>query len=275
MLQRLADLRKYTIGATDGDIGQVRDFLFEDQRWTVRYLVVDTGTWLSGRKVLISPFSIEHVEPEGRRVMTRLTTDQVKNSPDIDTDRPVSRQHEAQLHSYYRYPDYVAGPYRWGLWAFPYGPVLPPDPEIAAIETRSRSVADEIAAANERAGDPHLHSAREVSGYGVHATDGDLGHVEDFLVDADSWAIRYLVVDPRNWWPGPHVVLSTEWIDGVSWADRHVRVNVDRQAVRDAPPFDPARLLEHEWEHHLHRYYGRPGYWERPAESVRRRPPAA
>jgi hypothetical protein len=270
-LHRLQTLRKYTIGATDGDVGGVDTIYFDDVSWTVRYLVVDTGTWLPGRKVLISPRSIERVDVERDRVVTNLTRERVENSPDIDTHKPVSRQQESRYYNYYGYPDYWTGPYRWGLWADPF--VLPPHPPGPATGLPP-AVAQELAAREHADDDPHLRSAAAVTGYGIQATDGSLGHVEDFLLDEPSWAIRYLILDPTNWWPGPHVVISTEWVADVDDGEATVRVSVDREAVRTAPTWDPDRPMERDWEASLHRHFDRGGYWDRAADSWRLRPPS-
>jgi hypothetical protein len=275
MLRRFTDLRNYTIGAVDGDIGSIHDLFLDEQDWTVRHLVVDTGRWLSGRKVLISPMAIAGLDPSGLRVLTRLTTAQVKDAPDIDTDAPVSRQHEIQLAAHYGVPEYWQGPFRWGASPFPYvygdvGPV-----GLPVVEPRASAVREEIVARVAQEGDPHLHSARAVAGLGLRATDGDLGHVEDFLVDDAAWVIRYLIVDPRNWWPGHHVLLATDWVTAVQWDDRRVEVDVSREAVRQAPPYDPPSwVVERDWEQLLHGAYGRRGYWEEPADTRRRRPAA-
>jgi hypothetical protein len=273
MLRRLTDLRDFTIGATDGDVGSVDDVYFDDTSWTVRYLVVDTGTWLPGRKVLLSPALLRGIDGAGRRIRTDLTREQVHDSPSIDTQRPVSRQHEADLLSHYGYEPYWSGPYRWGAYATPYpiAGLLPP----AAEPPGPSRVAEEVVA-RERAGrDEHLRSAREVSGYGIRATDGELGHVEDFLIDESDWAIRYVIVDPRSWWPGPHVLIGMDWIRGVSWEDGTVEVDVTREAVRNAPPYETAGPFDRDDETRLYAHHGRPGYWDRPAERWTYLPPAA
>jgi hypothetical protein len=241
MLRRFTDLKNYAIGAVDGDVGSIHDLFFDDEDWTVRHLVVDTGRWLSGRKVLISPMAIVGIDPSGLRVLTRLTTVQVREAPDIDTDAPVSRQHEMRLAAHYGLPEYWAGPFRWGASPFPYvhGDLAAVGLEIPVAEPRAAAVREEMAARVTQEGDPHLHSARAVAGLGLHATDGDLGHVEDFLIDEAAWVIRYLIADPRNWWPDNHVPLSTDWVTGVNWDDRRVEVDVSRDAVRHAPPTIP------------------------------------
>jgi hypothetical protein len=271
MLRRFTDLRTYTIGATDGDIGAVDDLYFDDLTWTVRYLVADTGTWLSGRKVLLSPIALRGFESASARVETALTRRQVEESPSIDTQKPVSRQHETELLSYYGHSPYWAGPYRWGLYGHP-DPMsgLPP---FTAPPSEGR-VAEELAARERETRDEHLHSARAVTGLGIRANDGELGHVEDFLMDEQDWAIRYLIVDPRSWWPGPHVLVGIDWVRSVSWNDAVVEVDVSRDAIRNAPRYEPTGAFGREEEARLYAHYGRTGYWDRDPEAWRY-PPAA
>lgn len=267
-LRPINDLQSYTIGATDGDIGTIQDVYFDDQSWTARYLVVDTGRWLSGRQVLIPPRALREIDAAGQRVITNLTKQQVQDSPSVETDRPVSRPYEMALYGYYGYPYYWAGPYRWGAtplgYAGPYPLGAPP-----AGESMPTAVAEELAAREREQADPHLRSVRDVRGHGIRATDGELGHVEDFLLEEDSFAIRYMVVDPASWWPGPHVLISTEWITAVNWADSVVEVNVTKQQVKDAPQYDSSTWIDREYEARYHGHYGRPGYWERPDERWR------
>jgi len=253
MLRTAGELKGVTIEAMDGDIGSVQDLYFDDQTWTIRYLVVDTGSWLPGRQVLISPMAF-HAVPGASRLRTSLTKDQVRNSPPVDTDRPVNRQREVELAQYYGYPYYWTGPYRWGELAYPGLPVPPPEP------TR---IDEELLARAEAGGDPHLRSARDVMGYYIHATDGDLGHVEDFLIEDATWAIRYIIVDTRNWLPGRKVLISPDWITHVSWEDSKVSVDLSRRHIEDAPEFDPSMPLAREHEEWLHDRLGRSKYWER------------
>jgi sporulation protein YlmC with PRC-barrel domain len=270
MLRRVKDLQHYAIGASDGDVGKVDDIYFDDQSWTVRYVVVDTSGWLLDRHVLISPRAIQKVDPLGQRLVTNLTKAQVEGSPEPGRHRPVSRQYEIDLYDYYGYPYYWAGPYRWGAVAYPYAV-----PSGVGSVPGGRAVAKEAATRARESNDPQLRSARDVSGHAIEATDGQLGHVEDYLIDDEVWAVRYLIVDPRNWWPGAHVLVSTEWITAVHWNDGTVEVNVSKQAVRDAPTYDPSVGIGRDEEIRYHRHHGRPGYWERHPESWRLRPPAA
>jgi hypothetical protein len=275
MLRRFGDLRDYTIGATDGDIGGIADLYFDDVSWTVRYVVADTGTWLPGRKVLLSPASLRGFDAVGLRVRADLTRQQVKDSPSIDTDKPVSRQYETSLLTHYGHTPYWAGPYRWGPYAYPYpllhAGVLPPVTE----SPYGNRVAEEVAARERESRDEHLRSARAVSGYAIRASDGDLGHVEDFLIDEHDWAIRYLIVDPQSWWPGPQVLIGTDWVRGVSWDDSVVEVDVTRESVRNAPRDDAQAAFDREAEARLYAHHGRTGYWDRRPERRSTYPPAA
>jgi sporulation protein YlmC with PRC-barrel domain len=265
MLRPVKDLQRYTIAARDGDIGTVDDLYFDDESWTVRYLVVDTGGWLTGRHVLVPPRAIQLADAVEGRLMTHLTREQVERSPDAGRHRPVSRRYELDLYGHYGYPYYWLGPYRWGVSPYPYA--------AAPAAGVSRAEAEDRAARE----DPHLRSARDVSGHGIQATDGELGHVEDYLVEMETWAIRYLIVDPRNWWPGQHVLVSTEWITAVHWNDATVQVDLTREAVRNAPAYDPAAPFDRDSEAEYHRAHGRPGYWSREPTAWRRHyhPPAA
>ena len=195
MLKPAGGFKGLTIAATDGDIGSVNDLYFDDLSWTIRYLVVDTGTWLPGRQVLISPLSVRRVDD---KILVDLTRNQVQNSPPVEADKPVNRQQEEAIARYYDQRYYWEGPYRWGLLAYPGMPPVPTAPIPA-------DAMGEAMAARERetpSGDPTLRSSRDVTGYYIAALDGEIGHVDDFLVEDRAWAIRYLLVATRNWWPG-------------------------------------------------------------------------
>jgi uncharacterized protein YrrD len=259
LLRRFGSMKGYAVSASDGELGSFQNFYFDDASWTVRHLVIDTGTWLRGRRVLLSPRSIVGIDTTGGRLVTNLTRAQVEGSPDIDTARPVSRQHEIDLAGYYGYPLYWGGPYRWGVAPYPMLDIPPLAPASQPAEPRRAQGAGQ-------GGDPHLRSATEVIGYGIEATDGELGHVEDYLIDEAGWAIRYLMVDPRNWWPNANVLIGVDWLTGVSWERRTVRVDMTREAVRNAPEWRPEAAVDRDWERRLHQHHGRSGYWERPLD---------
>jgi hypothetical protein len=263
MVRNMKDLENYAIRAIDGTIGHVRDFYFDDLTWVVRYLVVETGSWLSSRKVLISPMAIGHPDWTEREFPVSITREQVKSSPDIDTDKPVSRQHEEQYLEYYRYPFYWGGAGLWGAGVYPgamlgvgYGGV---SAEYARRQTDSaRSVAEADRCED---GDPHLRSCEALMKYRIEATDGGVGHVQGLLVDEETWSIRYLIVQTSNWWLGHEVLIAPQWIRDMSWPDSTVSVRLTRHAVKDAPPFDSAEPLNRDQEMGLYRHHGRTGYW--------------
>ena len=231
MLRTLHELKQTTIGATDGAIGTIRDAYFDDQHRTMRYLVVDTGGWLS-RQVLITPLAIEHVNWNDERIEVRMTREQVRNSPDIDTAKPVSREHEMRYLNYYGLPHYWSGPMLWGPTASPLG--------IGDIRSEPLHTGHRMQSVGEMSDqdDPHLRSFASVSGYHVEATDGTIGHIADYLFDDDTWTLRYLVIDTGNWLPGKRVVISSEWVERVSWNERKAYVSMSKQSIRDAPEYD-------------------------------------
>jgi len=274
MLRSLDDLKQYAIHATDGDIGRVSDFYFDDVGWAIRYLVVDTGSWLTGRKVLITPISIGKPGWPNKTLPVAITMEQVKNSPDIDTEKPVSRQHEGEFLGYYGYPDYWDGAGLWGAGVYP-GMMVPglSNDELLRLPTRGR-VDDRTRqfkpSPEHKADDVHLRSCREVSGYHIHASDGDIGHVSGMLVDEQTWAIRYLIIDTSNWWLGHQVLIAPLWIDQIQWPEEQVSVNLTRQQIQDAMTYDATVRLERTQETEMHEHYGRVGYWEHEPDELER-----
>ncbi|HUX73335.1 MAG TPA: PRC-barrel domain-containing protein [Steroidobacteraceae bacterium] len=266
MLRNMSDLEEYSIGATDGLIGEVKDLYFDDQTWVIRYFVVETGVWLAHRRVLISPFSIGKPDWAAKALPVSITKKQVEESPDIDTNRPVSRQHEMSHLGYYGYPYYWGGDGLWGGGSFPsmmltgvgYGEANVADRQAQARNARTEAEAD---AEQREHADHHLRSCQAVMKYRIHAADGDIGHVQDLLVDEETWAIRYMIVDTSNWWIGHHVLISPQWILNVSWADSKVAVNLTRDAVKRAPPYVMNRQLDRDQEMDVYRHYERKGYW--------------
>ena len=263
MLRSMKDLEGYKIQATDGTVGHVKDFYFDDEAWVVRYLIVDTGTWLQSRKVLISPIGIGHPSWEQRTLPVTISRQQVKDSPDIDTEKPVSRQHELGHLSYYGYQHYWGGEDLWG--GVPYPSMMMPTHSGILSTPQALLDAQRASAQAERARhqdeDPHLRSCKAVIGYRIQATDGEIGHVQGLLVDDETWAIRYLVADTSHWWLGHRVLVAPQWIGKVSWSETTVSVDLTRQQVKAAPPYDAAARLDREQEVGLHKHYGRAGYW--------------
>ena len=251
MLTNTTNLKGLVIRATDGEIGTVDQLYFDDESWAIRYLTVKTGSWLEDREVLISPFSVTGVDWPARRLDVELTKKQVKDSPSIDTQRPVSRQYETEYLGYYGYPLYWGGPLMWGPGSYPHGLTnrIPTPKEVLAEDVHLASM------------DSHLRSTGAVTGYHIVAMDGEIGHVAGFFMDDESWAIRYIEVATRNWWPGKKVLFSPAWIQKVSWVDSKVDVGLYRDAIQTAPLFVDSVRLTREYEDRLHSHYGRPPYW--------------
>jgi len=245
MLIKAKTLKGYKLDSFDGEIGKVKEFYFDDQHWVIRYLVADTGNWLTGRQVLISPHALVAVIKEKHHIEINLTKKQIEDSPSLNSDMPVSRQFEEAYYGYFEWPKYWGGPHMWGAY-----------PHIV----RDRKKCSE-STQGEKAWDPHLRSTREVSGYHIQAADGEIGHVEDFIIDDETWAIRYLIIDTRNWWPGKNVLVSPQWIERVSWSESKVFINLYRETIKQSPEYTEETLLTRDFEAGLHRHYNRQGYW--------------
>ncbi|MGA3268835.1 MAG: PRC-barrel domain-containing protein [Verrucomicrobiota bacterium] len=247
MLSKVKTLEGYKLDSLDGEIGTVKEFYFDDRHWTIRYLVAETGTWLADRQVLISPYALSSVDKDAKNIAVDLTKKQIEDSPAVGSDNPVSRQREEELHAHYGWSPY------WSMG--PYAGVGYPVPgSLSEMGGAGKGVA------TKPAGDPTLRSMQQVRGYHIQGTDGEIGHVEDFIIDDVTWAIRYLVVDTKNWWPGKHVLIAPQWIERVSWEESKVFVNLEREMIKGAPAYTPA-ALNREYELKLYRHYGRFEYW--------------
>jgi hypothetical protein len=200
MLRSLKQLYGDKLGASDGEIGQIKDFYFDDQNWAIRYLVADTGTWLTGRQVLISPHSLATLTASGKVVRVGLTRQQIENSPSIESQKLVSRQYEEEYHKYYGWPSY---------WKSNAADMIGPQPE--------REV--------------HLRSARAVNGYLLRMGEETIGHICDFMMDAESWAIGQLVVKTGHRLTGKEMLISTSQVERVSHAESTVFAHLSADAV--------------------------------------------
>jgi uncharacterized protein YrrD len=238
-------MRGIGIDAIDGPIGEIHDVYFDDHDWRVRYYIVNTGKWLPGREVLIPPQAVRHTPSPHGGLPVDLTREQVRNSPDVDTDRPVSRQTELALHRHYGWTPY---------W-------LPIMPAIAVTQEGDTSEHERGPIPDHEKEDPNLRSARDVIGYHVAATDGGIGHIDDFLLDDEQAKIRYAVVDTRNWLPGRSVLIAPQWIREVRWAESKVLVSVTREAVRHSPEYNPLIPIDKEYEDRIYKHYGYPELW--------------
>jgi hypothetical protein len=246
MLRSIDSLKGYRIAASDGDIGRCRDFLFDDRDWAVRYMVADTGGWLSSRRVLISPLAMLEPEWETHHFPVALTRQQVEDSPPLDAHAPVSREYEIAYHQYFALPFYWAGTELWGSYPDPRG-VVHPSPTEPTQPMRDLEVKE-----------GHLRSCNEVEDYDIRANDGESEKIRDFIVDDSDWAIRFLVVDTRRWLPGGQVLVPTRRLESVDWSERQVRCDLDVADIKDSPPYDPGQPVNAEYARRLYDYYGRP-----------------
>ena len=242
MLRSMNDLKGFTLHAKDGDIGRVDEFYFDTERWAVRYIVVDTSSWM-GRRVLISPISFTALDWRRRAMDVSLTKEQIRKSPDADLRNPVSREYEGSYMLHYGYTPYWIGPAHWGPAAHP--------GQLSSMAAAERAA---YATEAEERTESHLRSSGEVTGYHIQATDGEIGHVDDFLVDDESWAIRYLRVDTSNWIGGRAVLVPQNALKDVSWREQKIRVGITREQVKNSPEYDPSRL-DDQYEQRLGAYY--------------------
>lgn len=252
MLRSLKALEHYTVRASDGDIGHVANFLLDDERWYIRYLVVKTTGLFEGSYVLVSPIAFRKVNWATKTFELALTKDKVRGSPGEDEDKPVSRQHEWDYNEYHQHPHYWEVPSIWGGVA---------RPQLVATGSAESAPAEPSA-------DIHLRSVKELRGYHIQGSDQEIGHVADFIVDDERWAVRYLVVDTSNWWLGKKVLIAPHWATAVSWAEKKVHLNLSRETIKKSPEWDACAAVNREYEVRLYDYFGRPAYWDSGEERV-------
>ena len=249
MMFRASGLRGYTIQASDGLIGTVQDVLFDDRSWKIRWLVIDTGTFLPGRKVLIHPEAVGRPVHDQEQLLVSLSKAQIEASPPVETDQPVSMQLERHLNDYYGWDPY------WGSMFFGGNAIAsgisPPPLFGAAMDPQTPSLEGPR---NE--GDPHLCSVTAVLGYHIEASDGRIGLLEDFQVEDRGWEIRYLVIDTRTWWSGGHVVISPFGVRSFDWRDQSIHLNLRKVQLQESPPWDAALPPDEAYESRLNAHYG-------------------
>jgi hypothetical protein len=231
MLRSIKQLYGDKLGASDGDIGHVKDFYFDDHNWAVRYVVADTGTWLTSRQVLLSPHAFGSLDQAGKVLRVNLTRKQIEHSPSIESHKPVSRQYEEEYYRYYGWPYYWQGDGLWGMSGFPIlelpAKPLPSEPATASGPRPKRA-------------DAHLRSTQAVKGYHIQASDGINGHVCDFMMDDKSWAIGQLVIKTGHRLSGKEVLIPTKDVDRISYEESTVFVSLTMEAVEQSPAPDLA-----------------------------------
>lgn len=248
MLRSAKFLTGHRLQAEDGEFGKIRDVLFDEAHWTVRWMVVDTGRWLKHHPVLISPIALS--EPDWKKgiLPVRMTKEEIESAPPLDCDAPVSRKYEQAWFDTFGWPYYWNGTQVWGEAVFP-----------GALFTREE--AEIVRKKVQEAEDEALRSVEEVRGYDLEARDGGIGEVADFLLDDETWTLRYLVADTRKWLPGRKVLIAPDWIEHVSWIDGNVRVDLTREAVQNSPLYNAAEPIHRDYEKRLYDHYGRKVYW--------------
>lgn len=240
MLRRLKDLNDYTMSSLDGDWGDVSDFYFDDVRWTVRYLVVDTsGFWEPGSQVLVSPIAFREIDWDSHRIQLRLTQDRVQGSPELDLTRPIPRGYERQYCRYYDLPPYWGQGKVWGGSEYP--------ESLAVDHWRERN--------EDSTDESHLRSVREVTGFHIEGLDGEIGRIRDFVIDDRTWTIRYLVADANAWWRGQSVLLAPHWIEHINFNEGIVRMNMPRRIIQASPEWSPGDPIGKEYELRLRQHY--------------------
>ncbi len=266
MLFNLSTIRGHAVTASDGAIGTVSDLLFDDASWTIRWLVVDTGNWLTGRKVLLPPAALGHPDPEAKSFPVRLTRAAVEASPELETQLPVSRQFETSIYDHYGWSPYWGAGYYMGG----YGMLAGSYPMWSDPEEQRR--AEDFARQAERADAPQLRSAEAVTGYHLQATDGSIGHLADLLVDDTDWSVHYLVVDTSNWWNGKLVLISPRAAKDIRWTEQLIYLDVDRATVKASPPYDPAKPVDRSDEQRMAEHYATPPQKNRPTAALAAKP---
>ena len=239
MLRSLGNMLGSAVLAKDVEIWKVHDFYFDDQTWIVRYPVVETGDWLRRRRVLISTSALGKPEWQGHLFPVELTQEQVRSSPDVDTDKPVSRQHEIAMNAHYNWPHYWLGE--------PTGADPMPIPLPADLPEEG-----------ETSGDPHLRSLREVNCYSLQNEGSRIGLVDDFTVDDEKWVIRYLVIATGSHWPRKRVLIGSSWVGQVLLAAKEIRTTLTQADLGNSPEFDPATFMDRKYELRLYEHHGRP-----------------
>lgn len=241
--RRVRDITALTLHAIDGQVGSVQELYFDDQNWKVRYLIINTGGWLLGRNVLIAPIAVAGIDDAGSSMRINLRKGQIEQAPPIEKAKPISRRYEEAYYKHFRWAPY------WQSGTTALGTPIPyPEPPPMNLDEPALSESPEKS---------HLRSSAEVTGYGIHTQDGEIGHIEDLVVDDEDWIVRYVEVDTRNWLPGKKVLVQTGRIKQIDWQSQSVTMSLTRHAIQSAPAYDPSKLITPDYEIQLFKHYGK------------------
>ena len=241
--RRVRDIAALTLSAIDGQMGSISELYFDDQNWKVRYLIINTGGWLTGRNVLIAPIAVEDIDDAAGSIRINLRKEQIEQAPPIEKAKPISRQYEEAYYEHFRWAPY------WQSGTTALGTPIPyPEPPPMNVDEPAFSESPEKS---------HLRSSAEVTGYRINAQDGEIGHIEDLVVDDEDWIVRYVEVDTRNWLPGKKVLVQTGRIKQIDWQSQSVTMSLTRHAIQSAPAYDPSMLITPDYEIRLFTHYGK------------------
>jgi hypothetical protein len=244
--------------------------MFDDETWTVRYMVADTGSWLTGRLVLLSPQSLGHADWGARRFPVNLTRQQIEDSPPIEDDLPVNRRHEIDLNAHYGWRDYWGG----GMFTAATATGIAQPGQVFTTPA-GESDEDRLESQKARARQdedidhPELRSVRDVTGYDIESTTGQIGVVDDFVIDDADWSVRYMAIDTHKWLPGKDVLVAPGWIKEISWHEHTVTVELGKQKIEEAPEYKRGMHISRAYEEQLFRHYGLDPYWGKAAGAPR------
>jgi len=245
MLRTMRHLIGATVAATDETVGELDDAYFDDRHWAVRYLVVRSDEADHAAPLMVSPVAVEAISEDASRIDLAVDKESVEKAPGVGHEQPVSVQRERAYYDYYGWPYYWQGPGVWGAWSGAAGmrmlPVGVPPDRVVADELSGQEEAEAGAAGSGELDETsrHLRSANEVIGYFVEATDHEVGHVEDLLLDPDSWRLTAVVVDTSNWWFGKRVAVPSEHFVAVDWETETVSVDLTRAQVKAEHEYRP------------------------------------
>lgn len=232
MQHTINSLIGFKMGASDGEIGEVKEFYFDDVSWAIRYLIVETGNWLYNKKVLIAPQALLAADWANKIFPINLTKEQIKNSPDIDTDKPISYGKEIEMYGHYDWQPYMGA----GFFAGGSGALMNMTP---IIDEELIKVNDQT----DKDYDPNLRSTSRVSGYYIHATDGDIGHLKDFILDTDTWTITDLIVDTHNWFGGHKVQIPVRHVTEIQWENFKIIMDISKEYLKDSQVFNESMFV--------------------------------
>ncbi|MDQ0207815.1 PRC-barrel domain-containing protein [Alkalicoccobacillus murimartini] len=262
-------LESFSMNATDGELGSIADLYFESNTFTLRYFVGDTRTWFFGGKVLLSPEAVTSIDAEKEHINVNETKEQIKNSPKPSEHEPVSRQYEAELRDHYGWKHYWGAPIGGvgaGMGtpgAYPAAPGLIIPPPVSNPQSDQGEYESE--ALSHQTNHNFLQSINDLRGYTIHAKNGEVGKVLDFMLNEHDWSINYIIVDVGGVFTREPVPLAAEWITDISWQDKTITVNVEKELIERAPNYELHEPFTREHEAELYSHYNRKTYWENPS----------